>query len=270
VDHFTARQSNYLAEGAQSLLSAVDPCEGWTWERVALTGSDFVPKPPRKLKGRPTFDARGNVTWKFAEKSGVEVGTESVRALADGLSLEAPSRELSPDPYNQTLAHAKDKSRRRSLDDMRRLDEVMKREHEELVKGLRTGKNGPQARSAGAIRRVLLRFEGREVLLDQRHPSLSLGRGEDNDVVISGERVSREHARIEYNGSKLVLIDRSVNGTFVQTASGELSRIRRGRTQVAGEGMIGLGRRPKQNSSYTVHFVCEGFEPEEKGAPSPS
>jgi hypothetical protein len=225
----------------------------------------FVPKPPKKLKGRPTFDARGNVTWKFAEKTGVEVGTESVRALADGLSLEGPSQEASPDPYNQAHAHAKEKSRRRSLDDMRRLDEVMKREHEELVRGLRNGKgkgkNGPQGRSAGAIRRVRLRFDGRELLVDQHHPSVSIGRSEDNDVVITGERVSREHARIEFNGCKLILIDRSVNGTFVQTASGELSRIRRGRTQVDGEGMIGLGRRPKQNSSHTIQFVCEKFEP---------
>ena len=228
-----------------------------------------MPKPPRKLKGRPTFDARGNVTWKFAEKSG-EIGTESVRALADGLSLEAPSQESSPDPYNQNPAHTKEKSRRRSLDDMRRLDEVMKREHEELVKGLRNGKNGPQARSAGAIRRVLLRFDGRELLLDQHRPSVSIGRSDDNDVVMSGERVSREHARIEYNGSRLVLIDRSVNGTFVQTASGELSRIRRGRTQVAGEGMIGVGRRPKQNSSHTIHFVCEALEPEAKTVTSAS
>jgi hypothetical protein len=229
-----------------------------------------VTEPPKKLKGRPTFDARGNVTWKFAEKSGAEVGTEAVRALADGLSLEGPSQEVSPDPYNQTLAHAKEKSRRRSLDDMRRLDEVMKREHEELVRGLRNGKIEAQARGSGAIRRVLLRFDGRELLVDEHHPSISIGRSEDNDVVITGERVSREHARIEFNGCKLVLIDRSVNGTFLQTASGELSRIRRGRTQVDGEGLIGFGRRPKQNSSHTIQFVCERFEPEGRAVAPPS
>jgi hypothetical protein len=227
----------------------------------------IVPKPrPKKLKGRPTFDARGNVIWKFAEKSGADVGTESLRALADGLSLEGSCQEASPDPYNQALAEGKGKPPGRSLDDMRRLNEQMKREHEELVRNLRNGTLKPgAARSAGAARggRLRLRIGHRELLLDEDHARISIGRSEDNDVVIAGERVSREHARIEYVGDKLVVIDRSANGTFVQTEAGEISRIHCGSAQFDGEGMIGIGRRPKQNSSRTIHFTCEKSEPGE-------
>lgn len=219
-----------------------------------------MPKPPNKLKGRPTFDARGNVTWKFAEKHGGEVATASVRALADGLALEGPSQDPSPDPYNQAPAAGQEKSRRRSLDDMRRLDEVMKREHEDLVRSLRSGTIDRQTRSSGSIRRLRLRIGDRELVVDQHQASVSIGRSDDNDVVLSGEKVSREHARIEYHGHKVVLIDQSANGTYVQSASGEISRIRRARAQFDGEGMIGFGRRPTQRSSETIHFICEKTE----------
>jgi FHA domain len=219
----------------------------------------FVPKPPKKLKGRPTFDARGNAIWKFAEKSDTEVKTANVRALAEGLSLEGPSQAVSLDPYNQALTQGEEKPKGRSLDDMRRLNEQMKREHEELVRKLRTGKTELQPAGAGAARggRVRLRVDDREMLVDEQCPSVSIGRSEDNDVVVEGERVSRQHARIEFRGHKLVLIDLSANGTFLQTAGGEVSRICRRSARLDGQGMIGVGRRPKPGSPHTIHFVCE-------------
>jgi hypothetical protein len=219
----------------------------------------IVPKPPKKLKGRPTFDARGNAIWKFTENSGVEIETENVKALGEGMSLEGLSQEASPDPYNQALAQGKEKSKGRSLDDMRRLNEQMQREHEERVRKLRSEAVKPQTRTAAAVRvrRLRLKIGDRELLVDQRNASISIGRGEDNDVVINGERVSRRHVRIEFNGNRLVLIDRSANGTFVQTASGALSRIHRDSAQLDGQGVIGVGRRPKENSPHTIQFVCE-------------
>jgi hypothetical protein len=219
----------------------------------------IVPKPPSKLKGRPTFDARGNVTWKFSERTGVELQTESVKALADGLSLEGASQEACPDPYNQAPAPGKEKTKGRSLDDMRRLNEEMKREHEELVKSLRKGGVKPEGRSAGGVRHARLRLKigERELLVDEGHPSVSIGRSEDNDVVIEREQVSREHARIQYLGHELVLVDRSANGTFVQTAGGKMSRVRGGSARLDREGVIGFGRRPRQGSPDTMHFVCE-------------
>lgn len=220
-----------------------------------------MPKPPRKLRGRPTFDARGNAIWKFAEKTGAEVGTASVIALAEGLSLEGPSQAPSPDPYNQALAQGKEKAKSRSLDDMRRLNEQMKREHEERVRQLRNGTLKPQARGADAVRgsRLRLRFDKRELLVDEHRSSISIGRSEDNDVVLQGERISRLHARIEFCDNEFVLIDLSANGTFIQAATGERSRIRCDSARLDGQGLIGVGRRPKQDSPYTIDFICEPY-----------
>ena len=95
-------------------------------------------KPRRKLTGRPVIDDRGNSTWKWGGKSGTEVQTDKVRELAEGLSLEQPNEPANLDPYNQPISQGRGKPNRRSLDDMRRLNDQMKKEHEDLVKRLRT------------------------------------------------------------------------------------------------------------------------------------
>jgi adenylate cyclase len=105
--------------------------------------------------------------------------------------------------------------------------------------------------------RLRLRANDRDLVIDEQHSSITIGRAEDNDVVIKGNLISRLHARIEINRNKFVLIDQSTNGTFVQTADGEESFVRRDSLQIKGEGTIGLGRLPEQDSPQTIRFVCE-------------
>jgi adenylate cyclase len=106
--------------------------------------------------------------------------------------------------------------------------------------------------------RLRLRCQDRELVVDERHSSITIGRAEDCDVVVKGSLISRLHARIEINRSKFVLIDQSTNGTFVQSAEdGEESFVRRDSLQLKGQGMIGLGRLPEQGSPQTIRFVCE-------------
>jgi adenylate cyclase len=105
--------------------------------------------------------------------------------------------------------------------------------------------------------RLRLRWLDREVVVDEQHPSVTIGRAEDNDLVVKGNLISRLHARIELARHKLVLIDQSTNGTFVQTAGGEESFVRRDSLQLKGEGMIGLGRLPEADSAQTIRFACE-------------
>jgi adenylate cyclase len=105
--------------------------------------------------------------------------------------------------------------------------------------------------------RLRLRYDDRELLVDERHSSITIGRAEDNDVVVKGNLISRQHARIEISRNKFVLIDQSTNGTFVQSADGEESFVRRDSLQIKGQGMIGLGRLPEQGSLQTIRFTCE-------------
>src|SRR6201992_783268 len=107
------------------------------------------------------------------------------------------------------------------------------------------------------LMRLKLRCQDQELMVDETHSSITIGRAEDNDIVIKGNLISRIHARIEINRSKFVLIDQSTNGTFVQTDDGEESFVRRDSLQIKGEGMIGLGRLPEQDSPQTIRFECD-------------
>ena len=105
--------------------------------------------------------------------------------------------------------------------------------------------------------RLRLRFDDRELVVDQRASSIAIGRAEENDVVVKGRLSSRLHARIVIGRSNFVLIDQSTNGTFVQTGDGEQFFIRQDIRQLKGQGMIGLGCLPERGSPHTIHFTCE-------------
>jgi hypothetical protein len=105
--------------------------------------------------------------------------------------------------------------------------------------------------------RLRLQFGDRELLTDKRHSSITIGRAENNDVVVEGHVISRLHARIEISRNNFVLIDQSTNGTFVETVDGEESFVRHDSLQLKGQGLIGLGRLPEQGTPHTIHFTCE-------------
>lgn len=105
--------------------------------------------------------------------------------------------------------------------------------------------------------RLVLNYLGQEIVLNGTRTSVTIGRAEENDIVIKGNLISRLHARIEYNRSKFVLIDQSTNGTFVSTSVGEESFVRRDSLQLKGEGMIGLGRSPESSGGQVLKFICE-------------
>jgi adenylate cyclase len=105
--------------------------------------------------------------------------------------------------------------------------------------------------------RLRLRFDDRQLVVDERPSSITIGRAEENDVVVKGHLSSRLHARIVIGRSNFVLIDQSTNGTFVQTGDGEELFIRQDILQLKGQGIIGLGWVPQQGSQHTIHFTCE-------------
>jgi len=113
-----------------------------------------------------------------------------------------------------------------------------------------------ESRPARAMR-LRLRCDDRELLVDERHSAITIGRAEDNDVVVKGNLISRLHARIEISRNKFVLVDQSTNGTFVHATNGDEQFIRRDTMPIQGEGLIGLGRAPERDSLQTIRFACE-------------
>ena len=106
--------------------------------------------------------------------------------------------------------------------------------------------------------RIRLTYLGEELILDDRErSSATLGRGQENDLVIKGNLVSRLHARIEAGKNRFMLIDESTNGSFVQGQNGDDAFVRRDAIPLKGKGVIGLGRVPEPQSYHTVEFSCE-------------
>ena len=106
-------------------------------------------------------------------------------------------------------------------------------------------------------RRLSLRAQGKEVIVGEGRKSVTLGRADDNDVVVKGNLISRVHARVESSRDRFTLIDESTNGTFVQTSAGDEIFVRRDSTVLTGEGTIGLGRVAQPGTALAIHFVVE-------------
>jgi hypothetical protein len=113
------------------------------------------------------------------------------------------------------------------------------------------------AREKQRARRLRVRFQGEEIVVDDARTNIAIGRAEENDIVVKGNLISRLHARIEFNRNKFLLIDQSTNGTFVTTREGEEAFVRRDSMQLKGEGLIGFGRVPESGSALTVKYSCE-------------
>ena len=106
--------------------------------------------------------------------------------------------------------------------------------------------------------RLVLSFRDTKVEVTDKKTHVNMGRGDENDLVVKGNLISRVHARIEKRRGKFILIDQSTNGTFLQTVKGEETFVRRDSTQLVGEGIIGLGRVAKEGTTLAIHYICEG------------
>ena len=102
----------------------------------------------------------------------------------------------------------------------------------------------PRHDPAGGERLVLQlgadRFE-----IHEGHPSLTIGRDDDNDLVLPDPRVSRRHARVKRRHGKFVLCDESTNGTLVRTAEGKSILLHREEMILHGSGRLGVAQYPE-------------------------
>ena len=105
--------------------------------------------------------------------------------------------------------------------------------------------------------RLVLSFRDETIEVTDQKTHINMGRGDENDLVVKGNLISRIHARIEKRRGKFMLIDQSTNGTFLQTVKGEEIFVRRDSTQLVGEGIIGLGRIAKEGTALAIHYVCK-------------
>jgi pSer/pThr/pTyr-binding forkhead associated (FHA) protein len=103
--------------------------------------------------------------------------------------------------------------------------------------------------------RLVLTWGAHEVEVTAKHPTLTVGRGGLNDIVIKSDLVSRLHARIELLDASFSLSDRSSNGTYIADAAGTSRMVRNDRHVLTGTGTISFGIDPASSRLYLVRYA---------------
>jgi class 3 adenylate cyclase len=105
--------------------------------------------------------------------------------------------------------------------------------------------------------RLRVLYQGQELVLADNQQQITIGRSDDNDLVVKGNLISRTHCRIEMSKDKFILVDQSTNGTYVVTRHREELFVRRDSLQLSSEGVIGLGRVVQPTSAQAIRFIVE-------------
>ena len=113
--------------------------------------------------------------------------------------------------------------------------------------------------SAGAVKKakLMLRYRDQSVEVNESNSSVVMGRADESDLIVKNTLISRLHARIEYRKGNFVLVDQSINGTYVRTSGGEELFVRRDNYPIKGNGIIGLGQRLAPESPDAISFQSE-------------
>ncbi len=101
---------------------------------------------------------------------------------------------------------------------------------------------------------LLVEYAGREVEVDESSPSLTLGRGMQNNFTVRVSTASRRHARVELRGGRFMLADQSTNGCYVTLDGGESFFLHHDEHELQGSGHIGLGQELASGDNGAVRF----------------
>lgn len=116
----------------------------------------------------------------------------------------------------------------------------------------------PAARPPTSAASLHLRFRGEELVVGENGKvTITMGRADENDVVIKGNLISRVHARIDAARNRFVLVDESTNGTFIQQDVGEELYVRRDSTVLSGSGVISMGRVAARGTPLAIEYRVE-------------
>ena len=116
----------------------------------------------------------------------------------------------------------------------------------------------PGHRTPARASRLCLRFRDQEVIVgDKGKVTVTMGRADENDVVIKGNLISRIHARVDAARNRFVLVDESTNGTFIQQDGKEEIYLRRDSAVLTGSGVISMGRVAARGTPLAIEYSVE-------------
>jgi class 3 adenylate cyclase len=112
--------------------------------------------------------------------------------------------------------------------------------------------HGPLAR---AKLRLKVRDSNQTLEVSKQKPTVSIGRGRNNDVVMDHHMVSREHARIDYKHGKFYVSDFSSNGTYIELQGGTRTLLKKSDCNLVMNGVIYFGEEPSRKAKTALEFV---------------
>jgi hypothetical protein len=101
---------------------------------------------------------------------------------------------------------------------------------------------------------VTLEFGDRTIVRRDGSPGFHIGRAGSCDLIIDEPCVSRDHALLTVRRGKVLLTDMSSTGTWISQADGDAVLLRRDVMQLASDGVISLGLRPRENGPTMIHY----------------
>jgi len=104
---------------------------------------------------------------------------------------------------------------------------------------------------------LIVSFGISQWVLDMTRPIIRLGRHPDADVAVHDLRCSRQHATIERRLDRIVLVDRSTNGTFVRLGDHDEIWVRHRAFELAGSGQLSLGASSAEPGAAIVKFQVD-------------
>lgn len=99
--------------------------------------------------------------------------------------------------------------------------------------------------------------QGETFVVDAAHPSITIGRDEQADIVIQDRRASRMHAKIERRRDKFVFVDISSNGSYVIIKNEAEIQLRREEFVLRESGSISLGHPYIKDPTEVIEFFCQ-------------
>jgi len=127
-------------------------------------------------------------------------------------------------------------------------------EEESEITNMATGTftNPFKAINAGEL---ILTYKTETTRLSLDSDTVQIGRGNSCDIIISGDLISRFHAKIGCRREKFILTDQSTNGTFVRTLDGQNYFLRQEELALFGSGVISLGKSVDKSRENLLYYA---------------
>jgi hypothetical protein len=120
--------------------------------------------------------------------------------------------------------------------------------------GRHTVHPGNVYQTSGPKMTITLEFGDRTIVRRDGGPGFHIGRAGSCDLIIDEPCVSRDHALLTVRRGKVLLTDMSSTGTWIAQADGDPILLRRDVMQLASDGVISLGQRPKEDSPTVISY----------------